>query len=984
MLSSSMRPFVGSNVFVSRNLVAPELFDAVLDALKIGGAEVFLCCDPSRNGPDDFHVISSVEHEKFEDLRAKGCNLIGPQCVLSSAKERRPLPKQGFTCCLAMDGIKVIASGFDAEERGKVVKYVMSMGGILLSRMSSDVNFVVVKNVRAAKYKSAVQAKKPLVNINWLYHCWSEHRVVPQDSYRVPPFAGLVICVTRISAGERKEMEQVIIQNGGKYSADLTKSCTHLIYDGTYFFLDCWHTPEGDKYKVARKWGNICIVTRKWYDQSIVKRACLNEEDFPVSGKSASSLDAIKGHLALKNSQDKSAGNCQSVQSSFVSDSKFRYFSSSMVGNSDLDATVSQTFSSAVSNDSVFAEKAEVGIPLDPPRTDQLDACVADDSQTDEDDLYLSDCRICLVGFDAIDARKLVNLVRRGGGSRFVAYSQRLTHIVVGCPSDAEKRDIRGLAALGVIHVVKGVWLDECDRRKKEIPVTQRHIAHDILHPQDSVGASKKVSGTSISSLKQGACSTVPSGIQTAISEVSGEVPMMSDKSREGKPVTSMSSCYLPKGTKESLQKCLLPVSNDMNTSQKHQLDGCSRNPKNKKFVAVFIGMKFHFSEFFSQARRDEVVEWINEGGGEISDGQMKEHVNFIVESHGVQPPLIGSSQATYVSTHWIRSCLEDGHILDVHQHILYSPLPCQIPLPGFEHFRFCVSQYEDKDKALLHNLCFVLGAKFVLNLNHKVTHLICKFTSGQKYKYACKNGIRTARCEWIYECVKKNQIVPLEDFSPEEASAQDLEADPTQATQRVSGHKHLQMSSLGRKKSLAPINAKTNSDGEYRDCTNHSNKKPKLQENVYPRKASLQSAGSANSSPTCRNTTANKIGDTPGSKPPGGIDVADVIEDLLVQTSKIQDVDSPGETDRRKAMLSPDFPLLATNQRDSTTIEQSNNWSSRDGNDEPLVPSGDKKTGLADGFSETQTESQMVGYEEDLSLRQLIIDRVRTRSSMT
>ncbi|KAL9259425.1 Ubinuclein-1-like protein [Drosera capensis] len=560
-----MRPFVGSNVFVSRNLVAPELFDAVLDALKIGGAEVFLCCDPSRNGPDDFHVISSAEHEKFEDLRAKGCNLIGPQCVLSCAKERRPLPKQGFTCCLAMDGIKVIASGFDAEERGKVVKYVMAMGGILLTRMSSDVNFVVVKDVRAAKYKSAVQAKKPLVNISWLYHCWSEHRVVPQDSYRVPPFAGLVICVTRISA------------------------------------------------------------------------ACLNEEDFPVSGKSVSSLDAIKGRLALKNSQDKNAGNCQSVQSSFVSDSKFRCFSSSMVGDSDLDATLSQTFSSAVSNDSVFAEKAE----------------------TDEDDLYLSDCRICLVGFDAIDVRKLVNLIRRGGGSRFVAYSQRLTHIVVGCPSDVEKRDIRGLAALGVIHVVKGVWLEECDRRKKEIPVTQRHIAHDILHPQDSVGASKKVSGTSVSSLKQEACSTVPSGIQTAISEVNGEVPMMSDKGREGKPVTGMSSCYLPKGTKESLQKCLLPVSNDMNMSQKHQLDGCSRNPKSKMSVAVFIGMKFHFSEFFSQARRDEVVEWINEGRGEISDGQMKENVNFIVESHGVQPPLVGSSRATYVSTHWIRSCLE-------------------------------------------------------------------------------------------------------------------------------------------------------------------------------------------------------------------------------------------------------------------------------------------------------------------------------------
>ena len=45
--------------------------------------------------------------------------LPGPQCVLSCAKENRVLPKQGFTCCLAMDGVKVLASGFEIE--GKVL-----------------------------------------------------------------------------------------------------------------------------------------------------------------------------------------------------------------------------------------------------------------------------------------------------------------------------------------------------------------------------------------------------------------------------------------------------------------------------------------------------------------------------------------------------------------------------------------------------------------------------------------------------------------------------------------------------------------------------------------------------------------------------------------------------------------------------------------------------------------------------------------------
>lgn len=96
------------------------------------------------------------------------------------------------------------------------------------------------------------------------------------------------------------------------------------------------------------------------------------------------------------------------------------------------------------------------------------------------------------------------------------------------------------------------------------------------------------------------------------------------------------------------------------------------------------------------------------------------------------------------------------GSLLDVDSHILYSPLPCRVPLPGFESFRFCVSQYEEKDRTLLRNLCFVLGAKFVEKLNKKVTHLLCKFTNGPKYEAACKWGIQSVTSEWVFECVKQ------------------------------------------------------------------------------------------------------------------------------------------------------------------------------------------------------------------------------------
>ena len=36
--------------------------------------------------------------------------------------------------------------------------------------------------------------------------------------------------------------------------------------------LDCSQALEGDKYKVAKRWGHIYIVTKKWFDHCIVRR----------------------------------------------------------------------------------------------------------------------------------------------------------------------------------------------------------------------------------------------------------------------------------------------------------------------------------------------------------------------------------------------------------------------------------------------------------------------------------------------------------------------------------------------------------------------------------------------------------------------------------------------------------------------------------------------------------------------------------------
>ncbi|KAF3974026.1 hypothetical protein CMV_002603 [Castanea mollissima] len=980
------KTFKGANVFMSRNLVPPEIFDTLHDALKHNGADVFLCCDPSRSAPNDYHIISSPDHEKFLDLRAKGCNLLGPQCVLSCAKENRALPKQGYTCCFAMDGVKVLASGFEADEKVKIETLVTAMGGVLHPKASLDVSFVIVKNVLAAKYKWALNIlKKPIVTIEWLHQCWNEHRVVPQESFRVLPFSGVTICVTQIPADERKEIEKLITQNDGKYSAELTKK-----------------SAEGDKYKVARRWGHIYIVTRKWFYQSIARRACLNEDSYPVQGGSVSSNKNVRNRLTLQHSLDKGIGNSQSVPST-SEDLNSQAAPSIGFVDSDLEATVSQNVSSAISDPPVFVKEGDFEKPTMQPKNEtSLDGFVANDSQSEDGDLYLSECRILLVGFEVSEMRKLVSMVRRGGGSRYMSFNDKLTHIVVGSPSEIEKKEVRSLAALGVIYVVKPTWLADCDCEKKEIPVLQRYIAYDLLLPKDSVFSTKGavIGVVSLNQSKNYTAHPSISSDQVLGNRNSGIGLPSLEKNKEERSEINMNRDSSLKATAKFSEQSLLPVINGKGNGQltdkkkgrqKAQHDS---SVKNGKPSSVFKGRVFCFSNSFPEDRRAEIVQWVVQGGGKVVDDPVKQNMHYTIQCHGVITRSVGAPQTTCVSSHWIRSCLEEDYLLDVGSHILYSPLPCRIPLPGFERFRVCVSQYEEKDRQLLRNLCFVLGAKFAEKLTKKVTHLLCKFTNGPKYEAARKWGIHSITSEWIYECIRQNEVVALGSFCPKEVTVQDQEAGlcttsqfPTQAVRMVSGDSP----------SCFPSQSQDlrNTATQCTFSRNDSFKEESEQSSVFNKRAKLLDDDDQKDPPSSKvhlrdPINLNAIGDNI-TKDNGEVshavpDVAAAIEDLLEQTSKIHDQNSPGRTGCDKNLFSSDYSILGRDHSDAhSVVGLSKHWLNRTGkNDDVCNPSGDRNAGIYDGFSETQTESQVVGYEEDLSGRQMLIDKVRTRSSLT
>ncbi|KAH1204406.1 DNA topoisomerase 2-binding protein 1-A [Glycine max] len=1064
------KPFQGANVFMSRNLVPPEVFDKLHDAVKDNGAQIHLCCDPSRNGPNDYHIISSSKHEKFDDLKSKGCKLLGPICVLSCAKGGRPLPKQGFTCCLAMDGVKVLASGFDTDEKmgtasninhnnvggmsraldsvlltpnqersshspispssfntefygveedahweiardlglsfaelwnaanayesmlrqkarvnwikegdrnsayfHKIINYrrrhnaiqgltidgmwiqepssvkneafnhfkerfseqnlnrptldgvkieelVAEMGGVLHTKASLDLNFVVVKNVLAAKYKWALNIlKKPIVTYEWLKQCSDEHRVVPQESYKVLPFSGLKICVTGI--------------------------------------------PAGDKYKVAKRWGHIHIVTRKWFDQSIARKACLNEELFAVQHGSVSSHKVTRD-LTMQHSQEKDFGKLHSAASSGATDSNVQVFSCAEFMDRDLEATQSEHMSS-VSNVPLFAKEADSEpLPLQTCSELNFDGAVANDSESDDNDLYLSECRILLVGFEACEMRKLVNMVRKGGGSRYMSFNDKLTHIVIGNPTEMEKKDVRSLAALGVIYVVKTAWLEDCDREKKQVPVLRRHIAYDLLYPKakGAVTGSMSMDHAKISSFHQ------------RLHQVDFEIvkPESLEKRKEEKKDMGINGHSFSEAIGRTMLQNQLP-DNKLSSQRMTQHNSSVQYTKS--------------------ANRGEVVQWITQGGGEIISGQTKQSTYYTIECHGVTPTLTRDSKSLYISSHWIRSCLEAGSLLDVDSHILYSPLPCRVPLPGFESFRFCFSQYDEKDRNLLRNLCFHLGAKYGEKLTKKVTHLLCKFTNGPKYEAACKWGIQSVTSEWIFECVKQNGVVAIDQFLPKEVTAQDRDAGictvsqfPTQAVQMISDLPSQLSSQSQTLRGTTNKNVSCgvdNHETSFRIPSNYSKKARLVEEPCLSNKK--PSASNSGIHADDKNFSKDNMLIDAGEAFHAVPDVAAAIEDLLEQTSKMHDQRSPAQTGCERSIYPSDRSVLSEdNSNPHTVFGLSKHWLNRSGRkDDNGEASQDRRAGIYDGFSETQTESQVVSYEEDLSGRQMLIDRVRTRSSL-
>ncbi|CCH42054.1 S-M checkpoint control protein [Wickerhamomyces ciferrii] len=162
------------------------------------------------------------------------------------------------------------------------------MGGTHSSNLMSDVNVLIVGDKNTEKYKFSVKNRfdisfiKPDAILK-IHNHWinNEDRTNPElikvDTYRLPIFENLSICLSRISLDshistfDKENFIKIIKENGGQVSDSLTTTSSCLITN----------EKSGRRYEMSKKW-QIPIIHPLWILHSVKRKASLDFQYYNI------------------------------------------------------------------------------------------------------------------------------------------------------------------------------------------------------------------------------------------------------------------------------------------------------------------------------------------------------------------------------------------------------------------------------------------------------------------------------------------------------------------------------------------------------------------------------------------------------------------------------------------------------------------------------------------------------------------------------
>jgi hypothetical protein len=223
---------------------------------------------------DHIYVVDKFEGELFKYLTDISAKVVGVPFIYQTVSMRRPpvaLENVGPLIIYSriMEGIEICTTRLRREKREDVKKMIQYMGGTHRDEITGSTQLLLAGKVGSVKYQIAVNRNIPILDPTWILKCWDTQTLVDYRNYILPPFAGLLICVTGLSSSTRDEIQRLTKAYGGDYTPNLSRKVTHLIAE----------KPTGIKYRYALEWGIFC-VSMEWFFDSINFQVCADERHY--------------------------------------------------------------------------------------------------------------------------------------------------------------------------------------------------------------------------------------------------------------------------------------------------------------------------------------------------------------------------------------------------------------------------------------------------------------------------------------------------------------------------------------------------------------------------------------------------------------------------------------------------------------------------------------------------------------------------------
>jgi len=219
------------------------------------------------------YIVDSFDENHLhliDELQTRGIRIISTKCLYETLNTKRPLPTINYPLYSRCLEGKIIAIDYTIDENMKhqLAKLTRFLGGELSDTVTSKTDYLLANKIGSIFYKAAAHQFDEIEILvpSWITDCWDKQQFLPTAHYILPPFTGCIISVTGILSPKRKKIQDLTTKNGGEYSPDLTRKCTHLLSE----------QPRGLKYTYALDWGIHCVRTT-WFYETIKKRTCQDE-----------------------------------------------------------------------------------------------------------------------------------------------------------------------------------------------------------------------------------------------------------------------------------------------------------------------------------------------------------------------------------------------------------------------------------------------------------------------------------------------------------------------------------------------------------------------------------------------------------------------------------------------------------------------------------------------------------------------------------